>query len=314
MRVVARDNVDDDAASAGASAASSSGEFTRKWTEREEAALLAYWRENVAKYATKTKRFFYDEAMRLPELRNKTISQIKSKCFDTEKRYRDTNHMLRAAGVDVSGGASPDASRKWVLKKFSLYYDVHPFLGPRDPTLNGAINGGGMGNVDNSDVESSPPPAGVRSFVAPPATGKKRVLIGQLAAASLSQSPRVVSKRHRSEIERFVKVNEEAVANATIATTGASSTTNNSNTAAGAPSSSSSSSNADPNNQYPTPHVQENSAMVAAATEKLRAEARLATIRANAALLRERKALMDEGISVSEINALLPLEASRTTL
>lgn len=309
MARLAEDDVDDGTTGA-------SGEFTRKWTEREEAALLTYWRENVAKYATKTKRFFYDGAMHLPELRNKTISQIKSKCFDTEKRYRDTNHMLRAAGIDVSGGANPDTSRKWVLKKFSLYYDVHPFLGPRDPTLNGgltgedarAINGGSVA-ADNSDMESSPPPAGVRSFVAPPATGKKRVLIGQLAAASLSQSPRVVSKRHRPEIERFVKVNEEAVA--TIATAAATTPTNN---AAGAPSSSSSSSNADPASQYPTPHVQENSAMVAAATEKLRAEARLATIRANAALLRERKALMDEGISVNEINALLPLEASRTTL
>lgn len=298
----------------GATAAAQVSEFTRKWTEREEAALLSYWRENVAKYTTRTKRFFYDEAMQLPALRNKTISQIKSKCFDTEKRYRDTNHMLRAAGIDVQGGAVPDASRKWVLKKFSLYYDVHPFLGPHDPTVNGLTGGDGTatnngGSMAEDNMESSPPPAGVRSFVAP-ATGKKRVLIGQLAAASLTHSPpspRVVSKRHRPEIERFVKVNEEAVANATVTPAASDpATAAPATTTAAAPSSSSP--NAD--SQYMMPLVQENSAMVAAATEKLRAEARLATIRANAALLRERKALLDEGISVSEINALLPLKSS----
>lgn len=276
---------------------------TRKWTESEEAALLKYWRENIGKYVTKTKRFFYDEAARIPELKHKTTAQIKSKCFDTEKRYKDTNQMLRAAGIAVNEGSDPDASRRWVLKKFSLYYDVHPFLSHRDTVdMSDASPNGAITPAKKHGKPAAPQPAGApTTFLATIMGGKKR----SLNANSVTPA-RVVSKRHREEIERFTKENEKiAIANANAA--------KQAQIAAAAAAAEKAKANeisvkhANPQTGASAVEVQENSAMVQAATEKMQAEAKLATIRANAALLRERKALLDEGIDVEEINALLPL-------
>lgn len=288
-------------------------ESTRKWVESEEAALIAYWRDHAEQYATKTKRFFYEDAARIPALRRKTAAQIKSKCYDIEKRYNDTNMMMRALGE-----TDPDASRRWIQKKFSLYFDVHPFLGQQQhiapvrsvldaddsehPTMSAtaaALATTAAALAVPSDAPS-PPPAGVRSVVAH-STGKKRVLIG----GSIPRSPPAprAGKRHRAAIERFVKAAEDAE-NTSATANGAAvrATAHGTDSAAAAGSVTFSATGA--------PHIQENSAMVEAATAKLRAEAKLATIRANAALLRERKALLDEGIAVSEIDALLPLESA----
>ncbi|KAF1329874.1 hypothetical protein FI667_g5521, partial [Globisporangium splendens] len=280
---------------------------TRKWTEEEETALLKYWRANVDKYVTKTKRFFYDEAARIPELKHKSTAQIKSKCFDTEKRYRDTNQMLRAAGIAVNGGEDPDASRRSVLKKFSLYYDVHPFLSARDKNVGNSSSAANTPAKNGASSQQIPPPAGApTTFLSEVVKGRKRAVTPTFVTPT-----RVVSKRHREEIERFDKENEKiALANAQAtkqAKLAAETSATQRSQSSSASINTSNNDNPETGSNGTLPQVQENSAMVQAATEKLQAEAKLATIRANAALLRERKALMDEGISVEEINALLPL-------
>lgn len=286
-------------------------EVSRKWTEREEAALIAYWRDNAEQYTTKTKRFFYDGAARIPALQRKSLGQIKSKCFDIEKRYRDTNNTLRANGAAVAPGAERDTHHRWVLKKFPLYYDVHPFLRERD-----ALAGAFLAQ------HTSPPPAGVPSFAVPPVSGKKRALTGGAPPPVPTQPPRAPTKRPRAEIERLAKANEAASANAVVTTAAQSinaiavetltaempatpAATPVKSAAAGA---AAAASPAPPSSPYFSLQMHENKELMEAAAQKLRAEAKIATIRAHAALLRERKALLDEGVAVAEIDALLPLQ------
>lgn len=311
----------------------SPAEPSRKWTDSEESALIEFWRENVVQYTTKTKRFFYDSAARVPALRRKNVAQIKSKCFDIEKRYRETTKLLRTS-------TDPEAtSRRWVLKKFSLYYDVQPLLSELDAPA----------SVAEGSSYASPLPAGVPSFTVQPLTGKKRVLTGGAPPPVPTPPPYVPSKRQRADIERLARANDLAIvanAAATAASSNSSSSTSTSTSAsvgaatealdvdaetravASSPAQASASVFASPvlKSSAPasaavagsepapaSPHfslqVAENKELMEAAAQKMRAEARIATIRAHAALLRERKALLEEGISVSEIDALLPLQS-----
>ncbi|TYZ67891.1 hypothetical protein PybrP1_010137 [[Pythium] brassicae (nom. inval.)] len=319
------------AAAAAASDAASLADRSRKWTDSEETALIEFWRENAAQYTTKTKRFFYDSAARVPALRRKNVAQIKSKCFDIEKRYRETTKLLL-------NPAYPEATgRRWVLKKFSLYYDVQPLLEQGAPA--------------DAEVETpldSPPPAGVPSFTVSSRSGKKRLLTGGAPPPSPKPAPYVPSKRQRAEIERRARANDLAIAVTTASTSTSMSTSTSTSASAGAASeavavdvgaetravatspaltsvsvfaspvrSSVSASGAGlapepepaPASPFVSPQTPENKELMEAAAQKMRAEARIATIRAHAVLLRERKALLEEGVSVSEIDALLPLQS-----
>lgn len=81
------------------------------------------------------------------------------------------------------------------------------------------------------------------------------------------------------------------------------------NNGAKAPADSSSSTAATPLS-YNTSLLQVSSSLLQAAAEKLQADAKIATVAANTALVRARKALRDEGVPQSEIDAALPLAQS----
>lgn len=103
---------------------------TRRWSSEQDRALLDFWLAHVEQYRTGVKKTFFNAAAALPALRSKNAAQVRSKCYDIERRYRQMAKMLTSTRVGGRGSEGNASSlRVAVQSRFPLFDQVHAILG-----------------------------------------------------------------------------------------------------------------------------------------------------------------------------------------
>lgn len=105
--------------------------FTRRWSDSECRSLLDFWASNIRAYKGGVKKKFYSAAVHFPGLEKKSMDQVRTKCQDVERRYKDMHQKLTTTGFGLESEDDARTLHEWVIKKFPLYYEVHDFMGER---------------------------------------------------------------------------------------------------------------------------------------------------------------------------------------